>query len=124
VANLNTTNAIGLVFRLFGVANKSRIKLDGAAIGFPATPSANRQETVLSPAGPGNVPPATKMTLTVNSFICVRSSGKISVKVIRADLTNYTQVVDAIFMMSPDQAVTVEIVTGEAFNVSALAIWS
>jgi hypothetical protein len=124
VARLNTTNAIGLDIKLFGVSQGSRRKLDSTRIGFAATPSGNRQEAVLSPAGVGNNPPATIIELVVKSFVWLRTSGKVTVKVIRADTTFYTQVVDRVFMMSLDAPVTIELTTAETFNTNVLVVWS
>jgi hypothetical protein len=124
VARLNTTNAIALDIRLLGVSQGSRRKLDGTTVGFAATPSANRQETVLSPAGAGNNPPANVIAITVKSFVWIRTSGKVTIKVTRADNTFYTQVIYKVFMLSPDAEVDIEIVTAETHNVNATVVWS
>lgn len=126
---MKSTNAIGLRFALFGVAQGSRTKLDSATIGFKATPSHNRQEAVLSPAGAGNNPPATVITAIVKSCIFLRTSGKVRVRVTRQDNSYYEQVVTAFFSLTVDadtsaDAVTITVQTAEITNVNALLVWA
>lgn len=124
MGNILTTNAIGLRAKLFAVANGSRRVLESISLGFAATPSANRQEAVLSPAGVGNNPPATTLTFTVNSFFYIKTGGKVTVKVTRQDASFYTQVVKSVFILTPDQAVTIQLTTAETVNTPITAIWS
>lgn len=121
---MKSTNAIGFRYGLFGVTQGSRTIIDSTTIGFPATPSYNRQETVLSPAGVGNDPPATEITATVKSCLFLRTSGKVRVRVTREDDSYYEQIVTSFLALTPDAPVTVTITTAETFNVSALTVWS
>ena len=123
MARKTTTNAIGLRQQLFGVSNSSRVKIDTFTAGFAATPSYNRQESVLSPAV-GSVP-ATVLTLDVRSVLFIRTSAKVKIRVTRADASFYEQIVTAIFSMSPsEEKVTVTIEASEAYNVNCIVVWS
>lgn len=120
---VNATNSIGLQLRAFGVTQGSRVKVDGATLGFKAQPSYSRVEQVLSPATIAL--PANVLTQTVKSFFYIRCSGKVSITVTDTTaLTTYTQIVDSIFIFSPASTVTVSVKTAEAFNVNALVIFA
>lgn len=121
---MKSTNAIGLRYAIFGVAQGARTHIDSRTLGFSAEASYNKQEAVLAPAGVGNNPPATVLTAVVKNVIMVRSSGKIKVRVTRADNSYYEQVATKLFMLSPDATITVTIQTAETTSVSALVTWS
>ena len=124
---MKSTNAIGMRLALFGVAQGSRTHIDGATLGFATETSYNRQEAVLSPGGPENVPPATVISMDVKSVMFLRISGgtgKALVRVTKEDDSYYEQVVDKIFMFSPDEPVTVTVQSASPHNINALVIWS
>lgn len=128
MATKHTTRAIALRFALLNVAQGARTKVDGATIGFPAMPSANSQEAVLSPAGAGNTPPATVIECLVRSVIFIRTGGGAAkITVTKSDNSSYEQVVGAFFALSLERGaepVTVEIETAETHNISAKIVWS
>lgn len=124
---INTTNAVVLRFQVSNASQRSRVRMHSGTLGFPATPSANRQEAVMSPAV--GATPATELTFTVRSVAFLQFSGKADITIVKPDATQVSLETSGLFYYSVDSSdgpyvLKVTPATNVADNVNVIAVWS